>query len=112
VTAILTVNDEVGMAVLRACRRRDVAVPEQVSVVGLDDSPAAAEAGPTTVHQSFVEKGRVAAQLHTDGASVEPHCIVLPADDDRQTRDAKCGRSQSADGVVVRTRTESSPVSV
>ena len=54
-TAILTVNDEVGMAVLRACRRRDVAVPEQVSVVGLDDSPAAAEAGPTTVHQSFVE---------------------------------------------------------
>ena len=78
VTAILTVNDELGMAVLRACRRRKVAVPEQVSVVGFDDVPAAAEAGLTTVHQSFVEKGRVAAQLLTDGASVEPQRILLP----------------------------------
>lgn len=78
VTAVLTVNDELGMAVLRACRRRNIAVPEQLSVVGFDDVPAAADVGLTTVHQSFVEKGRVAAQLLTDGAAVAPQRVLLP----------------------------------
>ncbi|WP_233165015.1 substrate-binding domain-containing protein [Mycobacterium sp. AT1] len=78
VTAVLAVNDELGMAVLRACRRRNIAVPEQLSVVGFDDVPAAADTGLTTVHQSFVEKGRAAAQLLTDGTSAKPQRVLLP----------------------------------
>jgi DNA-binding LacI/PurR family transcriptional regulator len=78
VTAILAVNDELAVAVIRAARRRNIAVPEQLSVVGFDDVPAAAGAGLTTVHQSFVDKGRVAAELLTDGAATTPQRILLP----------------------------------
>jgi DNA-binding LacI/PurR family transcriptional regulator len=80
ITAMLAVNDELALAVLRACRRRGIAVPEELSVVGFDDVPAAAEAGLATVHQSFLEKGRVAAQLLTDdpARSSGPKSILLP----------------------------------
>jgi DNA-binding LacI/PurR family transcriptional regulator len=78
VTAILAVNDELALAVLRACLRRGIAVPEDLSVVGFDDVPAAADAGLATVHQSFLEKGRVAAQLLTQDAAAPPKTILLP----------------------------------
>ncbi len=78
VTAVLAVNDELAMAVLRACGRRGIAVPEDLSVVGFDDVPAAADAGLATIHQSFLEKGRVAAQLLTEDPSSAPKNILLP----------------------------------
>jgi DNA-binding LacI/PurR family transcriptional regulator len=78
VTAVLAVNDELALAVLRGCRRRRIAVPEDLSVVGFDDVPSAAEAGLATVHQSFLEKGRVAAGLLTQDASAPPKNILLP----------------------------------
>jgi DNA-binding LacI/PurR family transcriptional regulator len=78
VTAVLAVNDELGMAVIRACRRRNIAVPERLSVVGFDDVPAAELAGLTTVHQSFIDKGRAAAELLTEGATAVPQRILLP----------------------------------
>jgi LacI family transcriptional regulator len=42
-------------------------VPEDISIVGFDDIPAAVAAEPqlTTVHQPLLDKGRVAAQLAT-----------------------------------------------
>jgi pimeloyl-ACP methyl ester carboxylesterase len=86
VTAILTVNDELGMAVLRACRRRKVAVPEQVSVVGFDDVPAAAEAGLTTVHTPTlgglhsVDDDRSAITLASQTAEVVALVDGIPAD--------------------------------
>ncbi|MET0700365.1 MAG: LacI family DNA-binding transcriptional regulator [Mycobacterium sp.] len=77
VTAILATKDELALAVLRACRRRGIAVPEQMSVVGFDDVPASAEAGLTTVHRDFVEEGRVAAQLLVDNDPAAPPRKVL-----------------------------------
>jgi len=49
---------------LQAAAERGFAVPGDVSVVGFDDSPAAAVATPplTTVAQPHEEKGRVAAE--------------------------------------------------
>lgn len=44
--AIVCMNDEMARGVLEALRRRSIAVPEQMVVVGLDDSPSAAAANP------------------------------------------------------------------
>jgi DNA-binding LacI/PurR family transcriptional regulator len=78
-TAILATKDELGLAVLRACRRRKVAVPKRVSVVGFDDVPAAAAGGLTTVHREFVDEGRAAAQMlidHEPGRA--PRKVLFP----------------------------------
>jgi DNA-binding LacI/PurR family transcriptional regulator len=75
-TAVIAGNDELALAVLRACRRRGVDVPGELSVVGFDDVPAAAEAGLSTVHQDFVEKGRVACQMLIDPVET-PRKVML-----------------------------------
>jgi DNA-binding LacI/PurR family transcriptional regulator len=76
-TAVLATKDELALALLRACRRRNVAVPEAMSVVGFDDVPAAEAAGLTTVHRDFVDEGRTAAQLLIDNVSGAPPRKVL-----------------------------------
>ncbi|MCV7131952.1 substrate-binding domain-containing protein [Mycobacterium hodleri] len=76
-TAILAVNDELALAALRVCQRREIAVPRQLSVVGFDDVPAAAAAGITTIHQDFVEKGTIASQLLIDQSDT-PQKVILP----------------------------------
>jgi DNA-binding LacI/PurR family transcriptional regulator len=62
-TAILAMSDVLAVGVLQAAAERGFAVPDDVSVVGFDDSPVAALASPplTTVAQPHDEKGRVAA---------------------------------------------------
>jgi DNA-binding LacI/PurR family transcriptional regulator len=75
-TAVIAGNDELALAVLRACRRREIDVPGDLSVVGFDDVPAAAEAGLSTVHQDFVEKGRLACQMLIDPADT-PRKVML-----------------------------------
>ena len=41
-TAVFAFNDNIAIGVLRAARRRGVRVPEDLSVVGFDDSEMAA----------------------------------------------------------------------
>jgi DNA-binding LacI/PurR family transcriptional regulator len=64
-TAILTMSDVTAMGVLDAARARGLRVPQDLSVVGYDDIPEAAQAEPplTTVAQPILEKGRLAARL-------------------------------------------------
>lgn len=66
-TAIFAQNDQMAVGVLRAARERQIAVPEQLSVIGIDDIPLATHFEPplTTVHQDFAAIGRTAAQLLT-----------------------------------------------
>jgi DNA-binding LacI/PurR family transcriptional regulator len=63
-TAILAMSDVLALGALQAASELGVAVPENLSVVGFDDSPAAAFATPmlTTVAQPHEEKGRLAAR--------------------------------------------------
>jgi DNA-binding LacI/PurR family transcriptional regulator len=63
-TAILAMSDILAIGALEAAAEEGVAVPEELSVVGFDDSPAALHATPplTTVAQPHEEKGRLAAQ--------------------------------------------------
>jgi DNA-binding LacI/PurR family transcriptional regulator len=60
VTAVFCANDDMALGLLRALREAGRRVPEDVSVVGFDDIPAAAYFGPplTTVRQDFDELGR------------------------------------------------------
>ena len=64
-TAILAMSDVLAFGALHAAAELGVAVPEQVSIVGFDDNPAAELTTPplTTVAQPHEEKGRLAAEL-------------------------------------------------
>ena len=64
-TAILVQSDQLALGALEAARRLGLSIPEDLSVVGFDDIPAAALADPplTTVYQPHVEKGYRAGQL-------------------------------------------------
>jgi DNA-binding LacI/PurR family transcriptional regulator len=80
-TAILATTDQLAFGVLQAARQRGVRVPDQLSVVGFDDLPAAAAASPplTTIRQSLVEKGRVAGRLALKSwPNGEPPAVALP----------------------------------
>ena len=69
-TAVLATTDRLALDVL------DV-VPDDVSVVGFDDIPAAAAARLTTVRQPLVEKGEIAGRLLRDGRADE---VILPVE--------------------------------
>jgi DNA-binding LacI/PurR family transcriptional regulator len=60
-TAVLCFSDVIAAGVVRAARHQGLAVPEDLSVVGFDDSPVARRLDLTTVHQDAAEKGRLAA---------------------------------------------------
>lgn len=57
--AILVANDQMALGVLRACAEKGLCVPEQVSVVGYDDTADSAWFSPplTTVRQAFKDAG-------------------------------------------------------
>jgi DNA-binding LacI/PurR family transcriptional regulator len=63
-TAILAMSDILAIGALEAAAEEGVPVPEELSVVGFDDSPVALHATPplTTVAQPHEEKGRLAAR--------------------------------------------------
>ena len=64
-TAIFAANDVMAIGVLSCLRRRGVRVPQDVSVVGFDDIPVAADLGPalTSVRVPMAEMGRRAFAL-------------------------------------------------
>lgn len=64
-TAILASSDQLALGIIERATEQEISVPEDVSVVGFDDIPAAASAGPplTTVHQDHAAKGRLAGRM-------------------------------------------------
>ena len=62
-TAIFASNDDMAAGVLLAARQRGLSVPEQLSIIGFDDSPLAARLWPplTTVHWPTESMARSAA---------------------------------------------------
>jgi LacI family transcriptional regulator len=62
-TAIFASNDEMAAAVLYAARLRGISVPDELSIMGFDDTPIAARLWPplTTVRWPIVAMGRSAA---------------------------------------------------
>ena len=61
VTAVLCGNDDLAFGVMRAMHKAGRAIPDDVSIVGFDDTPLSAFYTPalTTVRQDFVALGRM-----------------------------------------------------
>ena len=79
-SAVVTVSDVLALGVLDALAQRGLAAGRDVSVVGFDDVPAAAEVGLTTVRQPVFEKGRLAAQRLLEPEAVSDDDITLPTE--------------------------------
>jgi DNA-binding LacI/PurR family transcriptional regulator len=67
-TAIFCYNDLIAIGVLTACRRRGIAVPQELSVAGFDDIEPALYVSPplTTVHQPRLKLGQLAMKMALD----------------------------------------------
>jgi len=88
-TAVLCFSDVVAFSVIDAAVELGLNVPDDVSVVGFDDSPAASRRSPhlTTVRQDVSAKGRAAAHALTrtierarSGTKTRPRHILLPTE--------------------------------
>jgi DNA-binding LacI/PurR family transcriptional regulator len=87
-TAILAMSDVLAIGALQAADELGVSVPAALSLVGFDDSPAAALATPplTTVAQPHEEKGRLATELlldaieHRAEPESRPARVILPTE--------------------------------
>lgn len=78
-TAVAAITDMLALGVLDALETRGLRSGHDVSVAGFDDIPDAAVAGLTTIRQSAVQRGRIAAGLLLDPPtdSAQRH-VVLP----------------------------------
>jgi LacI family transcriptional regulator len=81
-TAIFAVTDESAAGVIEAARSRKLRVPEDLSIVGFDDTPLARLLSPplTTVRQPLREMGQVALRTAlrlAAGERLESHHVEL-----------------------------------
>lgn len=81
-TAIFALNDNMAVGVLHAACQRGISVPEELSVVGVDDAGLAATVVPrlTTIRQPLQEMGRVAVSLLwriLEGRKIEAAPVLL-----------------------------------
>ena len=82
-TAIFAATDLLALSAITVARERGLAIPEDLSVVGMDDIDLAAVTNPplTTVRIAKEEMGRRAAQMLVDliaGTAAAPGVVVLP----------------------------------
>ena len=88
-TAIFASNDEMAAGVYKAAYRMHIAIPDELSVIGFDDTPMASRLTPalTTMRLPIREMGRLAAAMliapkgseQSEGSTavrVAPHLVV------------------------------------
>ncbi|MGL4591568.1 MAG: LacI family DNA-binding transcriptional regulator [Aestuariivirga sp.] len=77
-TAILSMSVMQALAVVKEARRRGIAVPSQLSVVGYNDIAEAAQGEPplTTIDARGVDKGRLAAEMVFAGGPPRQEILV------------------------------------
>ena len=74
-TALFALSDEMGFGAIHAAHERGLRIPEDVSIVGVDDHDVSAVVGLTTVHQDVDQHGARAARLmiaKLAGEAVDP----------------------------------------
>jgi DNA-binding LacI/PurR family transcriptional regulator len=80
-TAIYAFNDELALVALELLREREISLPDQIALIGCDDSPAAERIRPRLTTVRFDERGRwreIAGHLHAmiSGAGRPPKLTV------------------------------------
>lgn len=102
-SAVFASNDDMALGVLAAAQRLGIQVPQDLSIVGFDDSPAASLVWPalTTVRQPVGEMAAAAVQLLISGevglpgsagpapVRVLPHELVVRASTTARPRSAR-----------------------
>lgn len=85
-TAIFAACDEMAMGAIRALRDAGLRVPQDVSVIGIDDHELSGVLGLSTIAQPAAEQGRLAARILLDPlggrALSEPVRRIVPAPGD------------------------------
>ncbi|GGM08563.1 LacI family DNA-binding transcriptional regulator [Nakamurella endophytica] len=80
-TAFVAVSDEVAMGALYAARCRGIRVPQDLSVIGVDDHDLSYLFDLTTVSQPVRRQGRLAAELLLEqmegGAAARPRVVQI-----------------------------------
>lgn len=81
-TAVFCHSDQIAIGALRTLRKAGISVPQQISVIGVDDEPVAEVADLTTVAQPVHEQGANAARALIaaldSGDRSDPDVVVLP----------------------------------
>ena len=83
-TAVFAASDEMAVGTVHAVREAGLRVPEDVSVIGIDDHEMAEFFELTTVAQPVREQGQMAARLLLDALDDElddppgPSCVTVP----------------------------------
>jgi LacI family transcriptional regulator len=82
-TAVFAANDVSAMAVMNVAQQLGIRVPQDLSVVGFDNVPEAAQVSPrlTTVDQSIQEMGTLATEMLIDilrGAAPKQKLVKVP----------------------------------
>jgi DNA-binding LacI/PurR family transcriptional regulator len=77
-TAVIGLTDNIALSILHQAKKRGLRVPRDLSIVGFDDVPEAAQSEPplTTIHVSAAENGRAAVQLLLAGGP--PQKVFTP----------------------------------
>lgn len=81
-TAVFAASDEIAVGVVEAARMRGLRVPDDLSIVGFDDTQLARMSSPplTTVRQPLAEMGGMAVRTALRliaGASIDSHHVEL-----------------------------------
>jgi len=81
-TAIFASNDEMAAGVVYAAREREIAIPDELSVIGFDDTPIAAHIWPplTTVRWPIVSMARAAARKLLGDVVGGPAAVEQPSE--------------------------------
>ncbi len=62
-TAVFCASDEMALGLMFEAQRRGLRIPEDLSIIGIDDHEFSEAAGLTTIRQDPTEHGRMAAQM-------------------------------------------------
>ncbi|MCE1177471.1 MAG: LacI family transcriptional regulator [Micrococcales bacterium] len=82
-TALVAASDEIAIGLMAGARRRGIAVPRDLSIIGIDDHYMAAVMGLSTVRQDIEAQGRAAGELLMsllEDGEQPPADVVVPTE--------------------------------
>lgn len=71
-TAVFVHSDEMAFGALRTSRRAGFRVPDDISIIGVDDHPVSAQLDLTTIGQDVLKQGQMAGQIVVDALAGRP----------------------------------------